>query len=798
MFEGEDPYQNSGSSAIPLHLHERNNETVGSNVTWESAHTSLMNPYSRVPVSSSQSRGSRFRTGGGRGPKLSGISEGEDESIVEDGFFQPSSEGAPLHYQPSEASTRSSLNNNRFRGTSRGGGASVISESSASYYSQQQQQRRPNRHARHLNSAVRNSGNDSVMSSVATAFNSSSVLSSINSSQQHMFDNQRLISHNPKAATQEVNVSMYQDAIPNADETTPLPNDYYDDDSYAQFRRKNASDATFTTATGGNSSNQDADIEMLSISPIDTYKSPFSSRRRLYSLVSVLAAFSLAVVGLKLSVDSLSTTASLPPQTSYTASSHASDFLPGYQFGGGLGGLTAGQERDRRMNLAYSQYGIQLSQQQQSDSSSLLRPNGRDHLAGGRNFANTASYNLQGPSDPFHGYGPLQFNAEYDSAPHQGSIQARLSSTPLTSYIPPPNNHEDGAMSSASFTKSMITLDPMFHGSMMELAVLPYNPKSERPVVWDVPLSGGESLQTIFGSCLHLVQCSRDYSSNHHTSDSSAQRKLMELVTRDDVKAVIEQSNTVKMNKQDESYEPQKPLHTQTEEDPAVMTEFHRTSTYINVDCSTPEGVDRGIAHDLAKSDLVDIYYSRDPYNIARLFAPPNEVYGRGFVIIRNPIRRAVATYKRLQIKRPDIVGDMTLEQFATSQLLQDNFLTRTLSRNEDAPLTEADVDLAKEILKRKFVVGLYDQFEHSVRRMEAFFGWKLNEGINSCQARIVQQEMNLGFNDDSETLSYDSAYAAIAEKNKFDIQLFSFAEYVFKYQERVLFGNAVDSLITM
>jgi hypothetical protein len=81
---------------------------------------------------------------------------------------------------------------------------------------------------------------------------------------------------------------------------------------------------------------------------------------------------------------------------------------------------------------------------------------------------------------------------------------------------------------------------------------------------------------------------------------------------------------------------------------------------------------------------------------------------------------------------------------------------------------------------------------------MEAFFGWKLNEGINSCQARIVQQEMNLGFNDDSETLSYDSAYAAIAEKNKFDIQLFSFAEYVFKYQERVLFGNAVDSLITM
>jgi len=139
----------------------------------------------------------------------------------------------------------------------------------------------------------------------------------------------------------------------------------------------------------------------------------------------------------------------------------------------------------------------------------------------------------------------------------------------------------------------------------------------------------------------------------------------------------------------------------------------------------------------------------------------------------------------------------MTLEQFATSHLLQDNFLTRTLSRNKDAPLTEADVDLAKEILKRKFVVGLYDQFEDSVRRMEAFFGWKLTNGINSCQAGIVQQEFDLGYND-FETLSYDSAYAAIAEKNKADLDLYKFGEYLFKYQERVLFGNAVDSLITM
>jgi hypothetical protein len=271
----------------------------------------------------------------------------------------------------------------------------------------------------------------------------------------------------------------------------------------------------------------------------------------------------------------------------------------------------------------------------------------------------------------------------------------------------------------------------------------------------------------------------------------------MEVVTREDVKAAIEQSNTMKASHQHESYEPQKPLHPQAEEDPPLLTEFHRSATYVNVDCSSPEGVDRGIAHDLAKSDIADIFYSHDPYDIARLFAPPMEVYGRGVVMIRNPIRRAFATFKRLQIKRPDIVQDMTLEQFATSHHLQDNFLTRTLSRNMDGPLTETDINLAKEVLKRKFVVGLYDHFEDSVRRFEAFFGWKLGESINSCQSEAIEKEMNLGYNDFG-TLSYDSAYSAIAEKLRADLELFKFAEYLYKYQERALFANAVDSLIFM
>lgn len=43
----------------------------------------------------------------------------------------------------------------------------------------------------------------------------------------------------------------------------------------------------------------------------------------------------------------------------------------------------------------------------------------------------------------------------------------------------------------------------------MDLSVLPYNPRLEMPVVWDVPLSGNVAIQSVFGKCLWLVQCKK-------------------------------------------------------------------------------------------------------------------------------------------------------------------------------------------------------------------------------------------------------------------------------------------------
>ena len=81
---------------------------------------------------------------------------------------------------------------------------------------------------------------------------------------------------------------------------------------------------------------------------------------------------------------------------------------------------------------------------------------------------------------------------------------------------------------------------------------------------------------------------------------------------------------------------------------PILRTEFVYNSTYVNVDCTTPEGVDRGIAKELATSDMIDVVYSPTIHHVARLFAPPIKASGRAVVILRNPIKRAMAKYEWL------------------------------------------------------------------------------------------------------------------------------------------------------
>ena len=112
---------------------------------------------------------------------------------------------------------------------------------------------------------------------------------------------------------------------------------------------------------------------------------------------------------------------------------------------------------------------------------------------------------------------------------------------------------------------------------------------------------------------------------------------------------------------------------------------------------------------------------------------------------------------------------------------LGDNILTKAIAgRNNLA--------VAKEILKRQFIVGLHDRMEESFERFEMFFGWISN--ARTCQhdevGRIMDKHRSIAERMPAEG---SAALARLMEKNRLDMELYAFARFLFDYQGHTLFG---------
>ena len=255
---------------------------------------------------------------------------------------------------------------------------------------------------------------------------------------------------------------------------------------------------------------------------------------------------------------------------------------------------------------------------------------------------------------------------------------ALLTSTPLTSYVPPLSGGDRGVVGTTA-------LDDAY----MDLLVLPYNPQLEVPVVWDVFLSdGGSTVESVFGDCLKMVQCtgrgaeilsrerelagvgSTDVVGGSGTLGGG--RSLMTLVpiTSDPPPRTVayDFDNDVEVA----ASVADDPGIAPAFFDPPLRTEVLYTSTYVNVDCATPLGVDRGVAHRLAESGMSDVIHSPHVHDAARLFSMSSsptasvKVYGRAVVVLRDPIEMSVAKYERMRAVDGS-VGGMSLEEFAKS-----------------------------------------------------------------------------------------------------------------------------------
>ncbi len=169
--------------------------------------------------------------------------------------------------------------------------------------------------------------------------------------------------------------------------------------------------------------------------------------------------------------------------------------------------------------------------------------------------------------------------------------------------------------------------------------------------------------------------------------------------------------------------------------------------------------------------------------------------------MVRHPVEREFARLRWLRKwdhgrLLPEEDMSMSYRDFAHSEYVADNWMTRTLVRKgKDEELNAQDMHTAKEILRRKALVGLYSDMIGAARHYSRYFGWdgamnggKLNQSMLSCFENAILEGMTKDVSNTLDLVEADAKegsapWRTISEKNRFDLELYMYAQQLYKFQ---------------
>eukprot|EP00984_Skeletonema_dohrnii_P000056 scaffold15_cov85-Skeletonema_dohrnii-CCMP3373.AAC.2 len=214
-------------------------------------------------------------------------------------------------------------------------------------------------------------------------------------------------------------------------------------------------------------------------------------------------------------------------------------------------------------------------------------------------------------------------------------------------------------------------------------------------------------------------------------------------------------------------------------------------SPFVNIDSSTVAGIQRAKDMGFADAQLADVVVSPFVFELNDLFTQTAK--GRFFSVFRHPIDRAVSMFYYIRVAdwepsyKPEL-KDWTLEQYAQSDIVENNWMTRQLSNTLGGELTEENLSKAMEVIRRKFLVGLMSQIEPTMARAEKFFRWTFHvnpPNQEACRERLMTGGANSNKANKKEgPKEGDEAWTLLAHQNNFDLRLYSYIEQLFVEQE--------------
>eukprot|EP00545_Synedropsis_sp_CCMP1620_P009398 CAMPEP_0119023678 /NCGR_PEP_ID=MMETSP1176-20130426/30413_1 /TAXON_ID=265551 /ORGANISM="Synedropsis recta cf, Strain CCMP1620" /LENGTH=400 /DNA_ID=CAMNT_0006978787 /DNA_START=10 /DNA_END=1209 /DNA_ORIENTATION=+ len=271
--------------------------------------------------------------------------------------------------------------------------------------------------------------------------------------------------------------------------------------------------------------------------------------------------------------------------------------------------------------------------------------------------------------------------------------------------------------------------------NLADLSTL-FNPKTDTPYFWDIHFAGEIIAESVFTKCHFLIQACEHGLKQPDYNDEKLQ----------------------------------------------VFETPHNGALYVNVDTTTKQGIQRAKKLGLAEAHMAEVVMSPELHLFAsNIFSSSHK--GRMFALFRDPIHRAVTMYHYLSSASWDPLYNpqlkiMSIEEYAKSPSVENNWMTRFLVNKQGGKLEKEDMVVAKEILRTKCLVGLYEDMDVSMRRFQGYFMWsqKAPPGqVQECRTAVLAAGDRRHNTPEFEVGT--SMYEALANNNQYDMELYQYAK---------------------
>lgn len=219
---------------------------------------------------------------------------------------------------------------------------------------------------------------------------------------------------------------------------------------------------------------------------------------------------------------------------------------------------------------------------------------------------------------------------------------------------------------------------------------------------------------------------------------------------------------------------------------------------YVNVDTTSFPGILRAERLGLVPSGVAELIFTSFPnYAVTHLYDEQHK--GRALAIFRHPVDRLVSKFYFLQVadwqsNYSPGWAKMTVAQWARNVNRDNNSYVKQLAglQGREKP-TEEHLQLAMETIKDKFVVGLTDKMEESIRRFNIFLGIKESEerGARCMNEFFGGGEVKKNSNSHPKIEEDNAGWQILADANSLDIKLWNYVLQLFEEQKNVVDSHA-------